>query len=110
MDAPHTSLQRLTLADRRLARRSGETQDFATRLSREPGIADVVFEASAGTLWVTFDPDLASPTGIRDRLRDEGLGPGLPRDPAPREAHELLVRFGPALPRLAAMTAALLRT
>lgn len=108
MDAPGT-LQRMTIADRRLARRSGETQAFAARLAREPGITCVVFEASAGTLWVTFDPDLASPTEIRDRLRDEGLGVAPSRGPAEQDAYELVVRFGPALPRIAAVTAAILR-
>lgn len=107
MDAP---LHRLTLADRRLARRAPEIQEFAGRLSREPGIASVVFDAWAGTLLVAFDPGVASPAGIRERLREEGLRRGSPPgDAAEWETLELLVRFGPALPRVAAVTAALFR-
>lgn len=108
MDAPANPLHRLTLADRRLARRSLETEAFARRLSRVPGIASVVFDACAGTLLVAFDAERASPGEIRDRLREAGLH-GVPSPTFEQEALEVLARFGPALPRVAAMTAALLR-
>lgn len=110
MDAPALLLRRLELADRRLARHPEETREVVRRLSFAPGIGRVVFDATAGTLLVAFDPARASPEEIRERLRRAGVLAGPARSAFERDTHDFLVRLGPVLPKVAAVTLAVARS